>query len=142
MKIEYLDNKIIIYTTDKNIDSLEEYFNNIIDELKNIYNINLKGFYHVNAFIDKEYGIVLELNLEDRDLYIDFSKIDLHIIKYDINFLFEIDDIFDIDVNNFILYNNKYYIDVNNISNDNIEFVKLIYKNTDTIRKKGVLLCK
>lgn len=142
MKIEYLDNKIIIYTTDKNIDSLEEYCNNIIDELKNMYNINLKGFYHVNAFIDKEYGIVLELNLEDRDLYIDLSKIDLHIIKYDINFLFEIDDIFDIDVNNFILYNNKYYIDVNNISNDNIEFVKLIYKNTDTIRKKGVLLCK
>lgn len=142
MKIDYLDNKIIIYTTDKNIDSLEEYCNNIIDELKNMYNINLKGFYHVNAFIDKEYGIVLELNLEDRDLYIDFSKIDLHIIKYDINFLFEIDDIFDIDVNNFILYNNKYYIDVNNISNDNIEFVKLIYKNTDTIRKKSVLLCK
>lgn len=142
MKVEYIDDKIIIYTLEHNIDSLEDYCNELVDILTNNYNVKLKGFYHVNAYIDKEYGTVFEFNLEDRDLYIDFSKIDLHIIKYDVSFLFEVEDILDIDCNKFIIYENKYYINSKSIDNNNIEFVKLVYRNTDKIRKNGILLCK
>lgn len=138
MKIEYVDDKIIIYLQGVISDDIEQLAIDIINKMNKYFNIDLKGFYILNAYIDNDYGTIFELELEDKDLYLNFNNIDLHVIRYDNKFVYEIDDILDVNIDRFYVHENKFYIDMDNT--ENIEFVKIIYKNTDEILKKRV--CK
>lgn len=138
MKVDNIDDKIIIYLRDMYSDDLEDLCQNIIEKLKKYYNIQLKGFYEVNMYVDKTYGTVLEFNLEELDLYYDYNDIDLHIIKKDGTFLYQVDDIFDINIDYFYLYNNNFYIPVLGQNNIDCEFGKLIYHHTKEIIDKGI----
>lgn len=140
MKVEYVDNMLIIYLKDIIVDDIEDLCQDIIDKLERHFNIILKGFYDVNVYVDKRYGIVLEFIMEELDLYIDFSKVELHFIENNNNFLYEIFDILDVNVKQFYLYNEKYYITLDNVDNSNIEFGRIIYKNTEEIINKGKLI--
>lgn len=140
MKVEYVDNMLIIYLKDIIVDDIEDLCQDIIDKLERYFNIILKGFYDVNVYVDKRYGIVLEFIMEELDLYIDFSKVELHFIENNNNFLYEIFDILDVNVKQFYLYNGKYYITLDNVDNSNIEFGRIIYKNTEEIINKGKLI--
>lgn len=140
MKVEYVDNKLIVYLRDIIIDDIEELCQDIIDKLERHFNIVLKGFYDVNVYIDQRYGIVLEFIMEELDLYIDFSKVELHLIENNNSFLYEIFDILDVNVQKFYLYDGKYYITLDNVDNSNIEFGRIIYKNTEEIINKGKLI--
>ena len=71
----------------------------------------------------------MEIKIDDNEL--DYDNLDLHIITHSSIFLYEVDDILDLDIDKYYIYNDKYYIDITNIYN--LEFVKLIYKNTDLI---------
>ena len=141
MGIECIDDVIIVYLN--YIDSdIDELCHKVVNILNNHYNLNVKGYYRTDVYVDSNYGIVIEYILEDRNLYIDFSKIDLYIRKIETTFLFKIDDILDIDISNFIIYNGNYYIYSVDISNKNIDFGKLVYKNTEQIINNGINMCK
>ncbi len=137
MKVEYVDNKLIVYLKEISIDDIEELCQDTIDKLEHHFNIILKGFYDVNVYIDQRYGVVLEFIMEELDLYIDFSKVELHLIENNNKFLYEIFDILDVNVNKFYLYNGRYYITLDNVDNSNVEFGRIIYKNTDDIITNG-----
>lgn len=136
MKIKYIDDVIIIYLRDIFDKDLERLAKIISNKLNSYYNLDLKGFYRVNVYIDKKYGTVLEYIDEGKDLYFNFSKLELNVNKYEENFLYEIEDIFYPHINEFIIYKNKYYIDKNI---DEIEISNIIYKNTKIIKKEGIV---
>jgi hypothetical protein len=141
MKVEYSDDIVIVYLNyvEEDIDNL---CFSIVKKLNNYYSIVLKGFYHVNVYIDNNYGTVIEYILEDRDLYIDYSKIDLHIVKYNTIFLLKLDDILDVDINKFIFYKDNYYIKMTNLNILIMDFINIVYKNTDEIINNGIIMCK
>ncbi len=138
MKVECIDNDIIIYLKDISTDNYNELCIDIINKLNKYFNTYLKGFYTVNIYIDKSYGIVMEIKVDDNDLYLDYDTIDLHIITHNSIFLFEVDDILDLDIDKYYTYKDKYYIDIDNIYN--LEFIKVIYKGTKNIIKN--MKCK
>lgn len=129
MKIEYIDDTLVIYLRNVYTDDIKELCVKIINKLNNYFNIKLKGFYTINIYFDKLYGIIMEIKIDDNEL--DYDNLDLHIITHSSIFLYEVDDILDLDIDKYYIYNDKYYIDITNIYN--LEFVKLIYKNTDLI---------
>ena len=141
MKIDYSHEKIIVYLLSNFDEDIEELCLNVINKLKKYFNIELKGFYDVNIYRDINYGTILEFVLEQSELYIDFTKVDLHISDFsNTSFLYEIEDILDVDVNKFYLYDNKYYISLNDLDIKNTEFGNLIYKDTDNIISKAKLI--
>lgn len=136
MKVEYKDNILIIYLRNISTDDIKELCIDTINKLNKYYNIDLKGFYTINLYIDNSYGIVMEIKIDESDLYLDYDSIDLHIITHSSIFLYEVDDILDLNIDKYYSYDDKYYIDIDNIYN--IEFIKLIYKDTDNIIKNMI----
>lgn len=136
MRIKYIDDIITIYLKNIFEKDLKKLAYDVCYKIKNYYNIELKGFYKVNIYIDKNYGTILEYIDEGKDLYFNFSKLELNIEKYEEKFLYEIEDIFYPSVNKFILYNNKYYIDK---YIEKMEISKIIYKDMQMIEKNGNL---
>ena len=127
MKVNIIDdNNIIVFLNKfniKNIDfknreNIETNFRKIFLKLKHIYNLNIKGYYNINIYIDAYYGAVLEIEHEDIE-YIDYfdSQIDMRVnVIKDNEFLYKIDDIFlnDRIINKIDIYNFKeeYYIKI------------------------------
>ena len=130
-----------------NTSELQIYFKDLFIKLKEIYNIKLTGFYYINVYIDKNYGVILEMEKEEIE-FVEYeeSEIDMHIVLNECEFLYEIEDIFDyyellkyIDI---YLYKNKYYGKIKNSISNN-QYMKLIemstinYKNTSEVIKYG-----
>ena len=139
MKIKYDNDNIVIYLKGILLKDINALAYDISDKIKKYYNIDLKGFYKVNIYVDNLYGVVLEYIDEARDLY--FNRLELNINKINTKFLYEVEDIFYFKINNIYLYNNKYYID-NYL--ENMEISNIVYKNTKNIkeRAKKVSFCK
>lgn len=130
-------------------EDLQDYFKNLFFNLKVYYNIDVNGFYNINVFKDRFYGIVLEIEKEDLD-YMEYfnGSIDMNISIQSQNFLYEIDDYFNIDKKildkiKIYQYKNKLYLEIiEELSNINMakicEFSKIIYQdNVNTIIKHG-----
>ena len=77
----------------KNKSELEKYIKEIIEVLKNIYNIRIEGFYDVNVYIDKHYGIILNFNKEKLEYYDYFNGIEINVIIKEVSFLYKVSDI-------------------------------------------------
>ena len=77
----------------KNKSELEKYIKEIIEVLKNIYNIRIEGFYDVNVYIDKYYGIILNFNKEKLEYYDYFNGIEINVIIKEVSFLYKVSDI-------------------------------------------------
>lgn len=161
MHIDVIDdlNVIIYLNHDKfeNIDlndkdDIEAYFKSLFNKLKDFYNININGYYDINIYHDKFYGIILDLKKLDID-YIDYfdNQVEMSIRVIENTFLYQIDDIFWIDDNlleklDVISLNNKLYIklksDLNNIEFGKlIEFGKIIYsEEACKILQRGTII--
>lgn len=145
MKLEYYNiNEFIIYLNNDYIKKINldlennaEYnFRNLLDKLKSIYNLNLYGYYKVIVYINKNYGIIIELLKED-DEYIKIfgESLDLKILfKPESKIFYEIETFnnYDIGKINIYYYNNKFYIEVLEIEKkDNylslLEDSKIVY---------------
>ena len=136
MKVEYnVDNLVIYLKIKENLDD-EELCSDIINKIDKYYNIKLKGFYDVNIYKDCDY-IVLEFIEDNTDVSEYYSKADLHIRNISTKFLYNIEDILDIDTNYFYLYEDKYYIFYDDVNIKNIEFGNIIYKDIDDILYLG-----
>lgn len=153
MHIQFVDelnmiiylNKFKLKTIDFNKkEDLQEYFKNLFFNLKVYYNIDINGFYNINVFKDKFYGIVLEIEKEDLD-YMEYfnGSIDMNMSIQNQNFLYEIDDYFNIDKKildkiKIYQYKNKLYLEIiDELSSMNIakitEFSKIIYDDEASI---------
>jgi hypothetical protein len=139
VRIDYKGDTIIIYLKDVIKDDLESLAYTVSNKIYKYFNIDLKGFYNVNIYIDNNYGTILEYMNDARDLY--FSKLELNIKKVNTNFIYEIEDILYPSLKELYLYDNKYFID-DYISD--MEIVNIIYKNIGNIKKcaKKISFCK
>lgn len=110
MKVNIIDdNNIIVFLNIfniKNIDfdskeNIENHFRNIFLKLKLLYNINIKGYYNINIYMNKKYGAFLEIEHEDIEYFEYFdNKVDMRInVISDVIFLYKINDIFMLDKN-------------------------------------------
>ena len=121
MKIEYLDDIIVLFINNldidfKNPDNIKKYFKEIFLKLKNNLKIELNGFYLVKVYKNIN-ELVIEIKLEELDFYDLYNdEIDMKIVIEENDFLYEIEDIF-IDKNiikdcYIIKYKNKLYLKI------------------------------
>ena len=103
MNIKFIDELILdIYIKRELIDNidfnnktdLEKYLKKLFKILKNKYDIVIEGFYDINVYIDKYYGVIFHLEKDDIEYY-DYYKnqVDMRIITIDTEFLYLVEDI-------------------------------------------------
>lgn len=103
MKIKFIDNLTFnVYIRKEEIKNInvkskkeiETYLKTIINKLRNIYYLNIEGFYNIKIYIDNYYGIIINFNKEKLDYYDYFNggiELDINIIE--VSFLYKVDDI-------------------------------------------------
>ena len=149
MKVETIDNKIILYLKKditqninfKDLDAIEKHFKELVIKLNDIYSIKIEGFYNIKVYLDDIYGAVLEIEQENIDYYTT-DEVEMRISLLYETFLYEVDNIIKFDNINVIKKGSKYYLNVhNNIRLKDYLFIlensKLIYKNTSNIINYG-----
>lgn len=138
MKIKILKSKITlymnnIYLKNKNLKLDKNFISKIIKTLK-YYNINLNGYYSINIFIDKNYGIITEIIKKYNYQYL--KQIDTKVKIKKNTFLFKIKDILDINSNEKIYkYKNNYYLQIDKNIIKYLEYFEEICYNTKSIIK-------
>lgn len=125
-----------------NDDDLESYFKELFLTLKNIYEIEISGYYNIDVYIDKKYGVILELEKEELE-YLDYydNQVDMCITIHNSNFLYCLNDI-DFFNQSIYVYKNKIYGLLNEEINNYemgllMEYSEIEYKNGDNILKYG-----
>lgn len=126
MKIITMDlDSIILFLSDmdfsleEDIEELENNFRNIFIRLRDLYDIDIQGYFRVDIYKDKYIGIIVDIKKEDMEFfdYLD-GQIDMHIsIHADEVILFEVDDLYLISntLTNkiaYYIYHDKFYINV------------------------------
>ena len=128
--IIYLSNSYLKFKKITNIDKIEDYFKEIFLILRDSYKIQIKGFYIIDVYIDKRYGIIMELTKEELDFDYYEEQIDMKIIFHYKKFLLKTNNIE--RYKKIYMYKKNYYVD--NI--EDIEFGNIIY-DTDQIIKNS-----
>ena len=123
MKLIKSDN-VIIYINKENLKNTEltkENLKKLIKQINKKYNINLYGFYNVQAYIDKNYGSIIVIDKDELE-YLDYFNNDLElsieIIKD--SFLYKIEDFYNIKkiISKSTVRKQKenIYLDINNLT--------------------------
>lgn len=84
------------FSLEENVDKTEDKFRDIFLNLKNLYNMDIEGYYGIDIYKNKFYGMVVLIEKEDID-YFDYfdNQIDMRIsIHNDHLILYELDDYF------------------------------------------------
>ena len=118
--VVFLNNKYIenIDFNDKN--NLEKYFRSLFLKLKNIYGLNINGYYSINVYINKHFGVILEMFREPLECFDYFNSIDMQVnIIKDSEFLYQVNDFWSKYKTYF--YKNKLYLRISN----EIDFIEL-----------------
>ena len=152
VKIDLIGSVYIIYLKKEILDidfnnkeHLESYFKQLFKKLKRIYNIEIKGYYNIKVYVDKNYGVVLEIKKEEFDYY-DYldNQVDMRISIIETKFLYEVNDVILKDKVDVYKLNDHLYLSIKNeLSIQEMsyltEFSKIIY-NTDTIEHNLVFI--
>ena len=123
-------------------ENVEKQFKNLFRKIKNIYNINLSGYYEVIVYINDIYGMIIELE-KDTDEYIKIfgDTVDMKItFKFDSSIFYELEDYISFNINNYNLYyyNNKFYLELlKDSSFEYLEYLKLL-ESSSIIYGKGI----
>lgn len=116
---------ISVYSKENILEFIKEYL--LIINTR--YRLNLSGFYKIKSYFNKKAGLFLNVIKIDEN---EFSNdIDFRIILFqNERFLFEVED-YDVikDIPNKILYNNKFYTNVDDIYNIDkvIDMGRIVY---------------
>ena len=127
MKLEVLNlNNLVFYLNKDYLDKInfninenvEQEFKNLFIKLKNIYNLELNGYYEVTVYVNDIYGIIIEMEKDD-DEYIKIfgDTLDMKITsKFDCEIFYKIENIDFINFNNYNLYycNNELFLSLKN----------------------------
>ena len=136
MKVEMLSNTIIVYLLDNkkyNEDSdIKKILINVFDNLKKYYNITFTSDYNLELYINRYYGMILEITENEDLIYDDIVNLKLNILR-DTLFLYEVDDPLEYINYEIYYYNDKFYVnakreDINLIENSNLVYGDIVYK--------------
>ncbi len=136
MKVEMLSNTIIVYLLDNkkyNEDSdIKKILINVFDNLKKYYNITFDSDYNLELYINRYYGMILEITENEDFIYDDIVNLKLNVLR-DTLFLYEVDDPLEYINYEIYYYNDKFYVnakreDINLIENSNLVYGDIVYK--------------
>ena len=147
MKVVIKDDLIILFLNKDYISTLDltdketihNYLKQLLLKLQNNYDLDFNGFYNMNLYIDKYYGVIIEVKKEELE-YLDYftsTEINTKIIEDSFLYIYT--------------YKNHIYIKINNqLKSHEIGFLlehtlKIIYgKERNKIIKKAkeVIICE
>lgn len=136
MKVEMLSNTIIVYLLDNkkyNEDSdIKKILINVFDNLEKYYNIIFTTDYNLELYINRYYGMILEITENEDFIYDDIVNLKLNVLR-DTLFLYEVDDPLEYINYEIYYYNDKFYVnakreDINLIENSNLVYGDIVYK--------------
>lgn len=136
MKVEMLSNTIIVYLLDNkkyNEDSdIKKILINVFDNLEKYYNITFTSDYNLELYINRYYGMILEITENEGFIYDDIVNLKLNVLR-DTLFLYEVDDPLEYINYEIYYYNDKFYVnakreDINLIENSNLVYGDIVYK--------------
>lgn len=136
MKVEMLSNTIIVYLLDNkkyNEDSdIKKILINVFDNLEKYYNITFTTDYNLELYINRYYGMILEIKENEDFIYDDIVNLKLNVLR-DTLFLYEVDDPLEYINYEIYYYNDKFYVnakreDINLIENSNLVYGDIVYK--------------
>ena len=136
MKVEMLSNTIIVYLLDNkkyNEDSdIKKILINVFDNLEKYYNITFTSDYNLELYINRYYGMILEIKENEDFIYDDIVNLKLNVLRYTL-FLYEVDDPLEYINYEIYYYNDKFYVnakreDINLIENSNLVYGDIVYK--------------
>lgn len=136
MKVEMLSNTIIVYLLDNkkyNEDSdIKKILINVFDNLEKYYNITFTSDYNLDLYINRYYGMILEIKENEDFIYDDIVNLKLNILR-DTLFLYEVDDPLEYINYEIYYYNDKFYVnakreDINLMENSNLVYGDIVYK--------------
>ena len=117
MKIVMKNKLIVLYLNKaytKKIDfyskeSLQKYIKKLFVQLQNNYNLEFNGYYNVTLYIDKNYGVIIEIEKEELEYFEYFkNSIEINTKIIEDSFLYETNSI--IKDNNLLTYVLKEHI--------------------------------
>ena len=136
MKVEMLSNTIIVYLLDNNKynedSDIKKILINVFDNLEKYYNITFTTDYNLELYINRYYGMILEIKENEDFIYDDIVNLKLNILR-DTLFLYEVDDPLEYINYEIYYYNDKFYVnakreDINLIENSNLVYGDIVYK--------------
>ena len=136
MKVEMLSNTIIVYLLDNkkyNEDSdIKKILINVFDNLEKYYNITFTSDYNLELYINRYYGMILEITENEDFICDDIVNLKLNILR-DTLFLYEVDDPLEYINYEIYYYNDKFYVnakreDINLIEDSNLVYGDIVYK--------------
>lgn len=157
MKLLTLNNQITLYLNNmylhnldlENKDAIQNYIKQMFTKISIKYDIEFDGYYIVKLYVDKNYGIIIEIKKEELE-YLDYfsNQIEINTEVTSDSFLYEIDDVDKNIFSKFIIYKlfDKLYLKIknqlSNIEMGNIlEHAQIIYgSKAKTIIKKGKIV--
>ena len=136
MKVEMLSDKIIVYLLDNkkyNEDSdIKKMLIKVFDNLEKYYGITFTSDYNLDLYINRYYGMILEIKENEDFVYDDIVNLKLNVLR-DTLFLYEVDDPLEYINYEIYYYNDKFYVnakreDINLIENSNLVYGDIVYK--------------
>ena len=136
MKVEMLSDKIIVYLLDNkkyNEDSdIKKMLIKVFDNLEKYYDITFTSDYNLDLYINRYYGMILEIKENEDFIYDDIVNLKLNILR-DTLFLYEVDDPLEYINYEIYYYNDKFYVnakreDINLMENSNLVYGDIVYK--------------
>ena len=136
MKVEMLSDKIIVYLLDNkkyNKDSdIKKILINVFDNLEKYYNITFTTDYNLELYINRYYGMILEITENEDFIYDGIVNLKLNVLR-DTLFLYEVDDPLEYINYEIYYYNDKFYVnakkeDIDLIENSNLVYGDIVYK--------------
>ena len=136
MKVEMLSNTIIVYLLDNNKynedSDIKKILINVFDNLEKYYNITFTNDYNLELYINRYYGMILEITENEDFIYDDIVNLKLNVLR-DTLFLYEVDDPLEYINYEIYYYNDKFYVnakreDINLIENSNLVYGDIVYK--------------
>lgn len=136
MKVEMLSDKIIVYLLDNkkyNEDSdIKKMLIKVFDNLEKYYDITFTSDYNLDLYINRYYGMILEIKENEDFIYDDIVNLKLNVLR-DTLFLYEVDDPLKYINYEIYYYNDKFYVnakreDINLIEDSNLVYGDIVYK--------------
>ena len=142
MKVDIVNNKYIVYLYDEkyNNKDIKQLLKELLNILKKYYGCKINSSSNLRLYINKYYGMILEITNEEEFNQLGLININLKILN-DTLFLYEIEDPLDYLNEDIYYYNNKYYLSIKKKSINIMENAKIIYgKEVYKIIGKGIKL--
>lgn len=149
LRIEQIDNHVIFYLNKQYVDikedAIDDSLSDIFFSIKKNYLSDLNGYYDTKIYIDKYYGMIIDMEREEIEFFDYYdNQIDMRTTIKKTNFLYQVEDNywFNLDEVLIYFYNDNIYIQIEKpieekIMMELLEHSVIHYLDTDKIIKYG-----